>query len=98
MLCYAHKTFLVLTSNQRCFYFTTANHTPTGIANASNILVLFTNGIAKMFFKAMGLNKYKHRKNTLLARGKLNSIEKKYIESRVLRQNEKRSLKDKTEV
>ena len=76
MLCYAHKTFLVLTSNQRCFYFTTANHTPTGIANASNILVLFTNGIAKMFFKAMGLNKYKHRKNTLLARGKLNSIEK----------------------
>ena len=29
-----------------------------------------------MFFKAMGLNKYKHRKNTLLARGKLNSIEK----------------------
>lgn len=29
-----------------------------------------------MFLKAMGSNKYKHRKNTLLARGKLNSIEK----------------------
>lgn len=76
MLSYAHKTFLVLTSSQRCFYFTTANRTPTGIANANNILVLFTNGIAKMFLKAMGSNKYKHRKNTLLARGKLNSIEK----------------------
>ena len=74
-------SFLVLTSSQRCFYFTTANRTPTGIANASNILVLFTNGIAKMFLKAMGSNKYKHRKNTLLARGKLNSIEKNILKA-----------------
>ena len=50
---------------------------PIVIANASvSLVVLISNEIVKMFLKTMGKLKNKHIKIALLARSKLNGIEK----------------------
>ena len=75
---YADKTELVLSgasSRVSLYSFTAAIGTPVGIASIC-LVFLISNGIVKIFLKAMGREKNKHIKIALSARSKINSIEK----------------------
>lgn len=77
---YTDKALLVLSgasNDVSLCSFTTAIDAPVVIASANICLVFLTsNGNLKTFLKTMGKEKNKHRKIALLARTKLNIIQK----------------------
>ena len=77
---YADKALLVLSgasNDVSLCSFTTAIDAPVVIASANICLVFLTsNGNLETFLKTMGKKKNKHRKIALLARTKLNIIQK----------------------